>query len=146
MRKLLLFWLIPLLAGCSATVNIEAAPAANDPLCAEVSVRIPDAMGELDKRNTNAQATSAFGDPSAVIIRCGLEVVEASTLPCVSASGVDWLVDDQLAPNYRFISFARSPAVEVIVDSTVISGVSALDALASAVSKIPATKNCTEIE
>jgi hypothetical protein len=63
----------------------------------------------------------------------------------VSAGGVDWLVDDSKAPNYRFISFARNPAVEVIVDSNMASGVSALEALASAVSKIPATKVCTEI-
>ena len=118
---------------------------ANDPACAEVSVRYPSSIGELPQRLTNAQATSAWGEPAAIIARCGLEMVEVSALSCVSAGGVDWLVDDSQAPNYRFISFARNPAVEVIVDSNMASGVSALDALANAVSKIPATKVCTEI-
>ena len=145
MRKLLLLLLIPLLSACAATVNLEPAAMANDPACAEVSVRYPSSIGELPKRLTNAQATSAWGEPAAIITRCGLEMVEVSTLSCVSAGGVDWLVDDSQAPNYRFISFARNPAVEVIVDSNMASGVSALEALATAVSKIPATKACTEI-
>lgn len=145
MRKLLLLLAIPLLAGCAATVNLEPAELANDPACAEVSVRYPAVIGDLAQRYTNAQATSAWGEPTAVIARCGLEPVEVSQLSCVSAGGVDWLVDDSQAPNYRFISFARNPAVEVIVDSNRASGVSALEALAGAVSKIPASKVCTEI-
>ncbi len=145
MRKLLLLLAIPLLAGCAATVNLEPAELANDPACAEVSVRYPASIGDLAQRYTNAQATSAWGEPAAVIARCGLEPVEVSQLSCVSAGGVDWLVDDSKAPNYRFISFARNPAVEVIVDSNQASGVSALEALAGAVSKIPASKVCTEI-
>lgn len=145
MRKLLLLVLIPLLAGCAATVNLDAAPLANDPACAEVSVRYPSEIGDLSQRYTNAQATSAWGEPAAVIARCGLEAVEVSQLSCVTAGGVDWLVDDSKAPSYRFISFARNPAVEVIVDSEKASGVGALEALANAVSKIPASKICTEI-
>ena len=144
MRKLTLIPVLFLLTGCAATVNIEAADGANDPVCAEVSVRYPDRIGELDQRWTNAQATTAYGDPAAVLVRCGLEPVFASTLPCVSASNVDWLVDDSDAPNFRFVSFGRSPAVEVIVDSERASGISALDSLAQAVSKLPATAFCTE--
>ena len=145
MRKLLLLMLIPLLAGCAAAVNLDPAPLANDPACAEVSVRYPASIGELDQRYTNAQATSAWGEPAAIIARCGLEVVEVSQLSCVTAGGVDWLVDDSKAPSYRFISFARNPAVEVIVDSQKASGVGALEALANAVAKIPASKVCTEL-
>ena len=145
MRKLAFLVLLPLVTGCAATVNLEPAEFANDPACAEVSVRYPDQIGELDQRYTNAQATSAWGEPAAILVRCGLEPVEASALPCVTANDVDWLVDESEAPNYRFISFASTPAVEVIVDSSVISGVSALDALASAVGKLPITKRCTEI-
>jgi len=126
-------------------VNLEPAPLANDPACAEVSVRYPDQISELEQRFTNAQATTAYGDPAAILVRCGLEPVYASTLPCVTASDIDWLVDESQAPNFRFISFGRSPAVEVVVDSESASGVSALDAVAQAVSRIPATKFCTEI-
>lgn len=132
------------LTACAPTVNLEAAPDANNPACAEVSVRLPDEIDGNTKRVTNAQATAAWGNPSAVILRCGLPTVEVSTLSCVSAGGVDWLVDDSQSPSYRFISFGRTPATEVIVDSSAIAGVTALDALASAVKNIDATKTCSE--
>ncbi len=144
MRKLLVLPLL-LLTGCAPVVNLEAAPESNDPLCAEVSVRLPDEIGFLAQRETNSQATSAWGEPAAILLRCGLEGVEVSTLPCVTAGEVDWLVDDSEAPNYRFISYARYPAVEVIVDSSMASGITTLEGLSQAVAKIPATKACTEV-
>ena len=145
MRKLFIIPVL-LLAGCAPVVNLQAAEDSNNPLCAEVSVRVPDTLGELEKRETNSQATAAWGEPTAVLMRCGLEGVEVSTLPCVTAGEVDWLVDDSEAPTYRFISYARFPAVEVIVDSTLASGVSALEGLSQAVSQIPATEACSNIQ
>lgn len=136
--------LVAVTSGCSAIVNLEPAPLANDPACAEVTVRLPDAIDNQNRRQTNAQATGTWGEPAAVILRCGLEPVEASTLTCVTAGDIDWLVDDSKAPSYRFITFGRSPATEVIVDSTVIAGVTALENLASAVQNIEAQSFCTQ--
>ena len=130
------------LSGCAATVNLEPAEDSNNPGCAEVMVRLPSQLGGLQERYTNAQATAAWGDPAAVLLRCGLEPVEVSTLPCVSAEGIDWLVDDSLAPSYRFISYARFPAVEVVVDSDNASGITSLEGIAGAVAQLPATKAC----
>ena len=129
-------------SGCAATVNLEPAEDSNNPGCAEVMVRLPSQLGGLQERYTNAQATAAWGDPAAVLLRCGLEPVEVSTLPCVSAAGIDWLVDDSLAPSYRFISYARFPAVEVVVDSDNASGITSLEGIAGAVAQLPATKAC----
>lgn len=131
-----------LLSGCAPTVVVDSAEDANNPACAEIIVRLPDQVGELSKRQTNAQSTGAWGNPTGVILRCGLEPVEVSNFTCVTASGIDWLVDDTKAPSYRFITYATKPATEVIVDSTQISGVSALEALGSAVGNIPAEKRC----
>ena len=130
------------LSGCAATVNLEPAEYSNNPGCAEVMVRLPSQLGGLQERYTNAQATAAWGDPAAVLLRCGLESVEVSTLPCVSAGGIDWLVDDSLAPSYRFISYARFPAVEVVVDSDSASGIASLEGISGAVAQLPATKAC----
>ena len=130
------------LSGCAATVNLEPAEDSNNPGCAEVMVRLPSQLGVLQERYTNAQATAAWGDPAAVLLRCGLEPVEVSTLPCVTAAGIDWLVDDSLAPSYRFISYARFPAVEVVVDSDNASGITSLEGIAGAVAQLPATKSC----
>jgi hypothetical protein len=77
-----------------------------------------------------------------VLLRCGLAPVAVSTLKCVTEAGVDWLIDDTKAPTYRFITFARTPAIEVVVDSTKAAGVNVLDDLVSAVSQIAATDHC----
>ena len=130
------------LTGCTTTVSLESAPDANNPACAEVSVRLPGKIDNLERRQTDAQATGAWGSPAAVIERCGLPQVLVSALPCLTAGGVDWLVDDSAKPSYRFISFARNPATEVIVDSKAASGASALDAIGPAVSHIVASDHC----
>jgi len=142
MRFLLASLALLTLSGCAATVNLEPAEDSNNPACAELMVRLPSQLGGLQERYTNAQATAAWGDPAAVLLRCGLELVEVSTLPCVSAGGIDWLVDDTLAPSYRFISYARFPAVEVVVDSDNASGITSLEGIAGAVAQLPATKAC----
>ena len=142
MRFLLASLALLSLSGCAATVNLEPAEDSNNPGCAEVMVRLPSQLGGLQERYTNAQATAAWGDPAAVLLRCGLEPVEVSTLPCVTAAGIDWLVDDSLAPSYRFISYARFPAVEVVVDSDNASGITSLEGIAGAVAQLPATKSC----
>ena len=130
------------LSACSETVSLEPADDANNYGCAEVSVRLPADIDGLAQRATDAQATSAWGKPASVILRCGLEPVYASTLTCVTAGNVDWLVDDSQAPTYRFITFARKPATEVIVDSKHASGVTTLEAIAPAVQRIKATRQC----
>ena len=133
------------LSACTANVSLEAAPDSNNPACAEVSVRLPVMVADQAKRVTDAQATGAWGNPTSVILRCGLPAVEVSTLPCVTASGVDWLVDDSKKPSYRFITFGRKPATEVIVDSRKVAGVTALSDLSTAIQSIEATKHCSTV-
>lgn len=135
-----------LLTGCAATVALEPAPDSNNPRCADMTVRLPEeipAIPDFAKRFTNAQATAAWGDPVAVLFRCGVEPVSVSELPCVTVSDIDWLVDDSAAPSFRFISFGRDPAAEVIVDSQVASGVTALESVAGAVAAVAASVRCT---
>jgi hypothetical protein len=136
---------IALLTGCAPIVALEPAADANNPECAEIIVRLPDSVADQPKRSVNAQSTAAWGQPVAIILRCGLEPVKTSALPCVSASNVDWLIDDSNSPSFRFISYARSPATEVIIDSTVVAGITVLEQLAAAVGVLKASKGCTEI-
>ena len=132
-----------LLTGCAATVALEPADDAANPLCAEVSVRLPDFVDELALRSTNAQATGAWGEPASVILRCGVPVpAPTAELACVTVEGVDWLRDEADAPNYVFTSYGRDPAVEVIVDGTVASGFTALVDLAPAVGVLPQSGEC----
>lgn len=121
------------LAGCSPTVALEPATQANSPECANTTVRLPDTVADLPRRSVNAQATAAWGEPVAVIVRCGLPTPPPSTLPCASVEGIDWLRDDSDAPTFVFTTYGLDPATEVIVDSEVVSGTTVLRDLARAV-------------
>ena len=136
--------LVVALAGCSGTVALRPAELANDPACAEVMVRLPDQVGGLDRRTTNAQSTAAWGDPAVVIVRCGLPETGPSELPCATVDGIDWLRDATKDPNFAFVTYGRSPAVEVLIDSTAIGGTTALGDLAAAIGTIPAAKACLD--
>ena len=112
---------------------LEPAEFANDPECANMSVRLPETLLDLPRRTVNAQATGAWGSPVAVIVRCGLPLPDPSPLPCYTLERIDWLRDDQEAPTYRFLTYGLDPATEVIVDSEVISGTAVLGELTQAV-------------
>jgi hypothetical protein len=141
-RATILLLMTPVLSGCAATVVITPAGDANNPNCAEVIVRLPQETSTLTKRSTNSQSTAAWGSPVAVTLRCGLEPVLVSQLPCVTAGGVDWIVDESGKPNYRFVSFGRTPATEIIIDSEKVSGATVLEDLGQAVQFTPSTKKC----
>ena len=130
------------LAGCSATVSLSPAPSASAPACAEVTVRLPDAVDGQRRAWTDAQSTGAWRSAegrTTVVLTCGLEAPGPSTLPCQTVDGVDWLVDDSEAPNYRLTTFGREPAAQVYLDSGVVSAAQALSDLAGAVGTLPAT-------
>jgi len=141
--KLSLVVLPLLLTGCASTVHLSPAEQANSIACANLQVRLPETVDGLVIRSTDAQSTAAWGEPAAVLFRCGLPEVKVSKLKCISSEGVDWLVDDSAAPSYRFITFGRNPASEVIIDSTKVVGVNVLDQLASTLKIQPATANCS---
>jgi hypothetical protein len=117
---------------------------ANSPDCAAVTVRLPDNVDGQSRNWTDAQATGAWGSPASVLLTCGLETPGPSELPCEAVDGVDWLIDDSEAPNYRFTTFGRTPAVEVYLDYGVVSARAVLGALSSAVGTLPTTgSRCT---
>ncbi|MSY62741.1 MAG: DUF3515 family protein, partial [Actinobacteria bacterium] len=87
-----------LLTGCAPTVVLSPAPDANNPACAEVIVRLPEKTDNQVRRTTNSQSTGAWGNPTSVTLTCGLEPVMASALACITAGGVDWIVDESAKP------------------------------------------------
>ncbi len=155
------------LVGCTAAVPVAAAPAASDPLCAQVVLATPTSLGAgLDQVPTTAQATRAWGTArSAVVLRCGVEPPGPTTDRCVAYEGadgvrVDWLVvpssdgtpvptTDGPAPvggdaDWTFTTYGREPAVEVFVPAAVAArhSTSFLDQLAPAVQLVPQGRHC----
>ena len=135
--------ILPLLTtGCSATVHLQPAEQSNAVSCAEIEVRLPDSVDGLKRRSTDAQSTAAWGEPEAVVLRCGLPEVSISALKCITENEVDWLVDDSKTPTYRFITFGRKPATEVIIDSKRAVGVNVIDAISDVIQLQPVFAKC----
>lgn len=135
-----------LLTGCTAIVPLQPAADAVNPSCADLIVHLPTTVADQPERETNAQATGAWGNPAAVLLHCGVEVPGPTTLLCLSINGVDWIEDDSDAPRYRYTTYGRDPATELIVDSERVSGSTVLVDLAGAVATIPATGKCVGAE
>lgn len=122
------------LSGCAATVALEPAEDANDPRCADVMVRLPDTLDGQDRRRTDAQSTAAWGDPSAILLSCGVTPPGPTEAQCITVGGVDWIVDDSKAPTYVITTYGRVPAVQIITDNEVVSPTGALDSLGTMMS------------
>lgn len=124
------------LTGCTNAVAMTAAPAADAAACAVAQVRLPDTVdSKYALRNTNAQATAAWGDPSAALYHCGVAVPTVSDLPCFTKGTVDWIRDDE-GKRVIYTTFGRDPAVQVVIDSTKTTD-QVLQDIGTAVSSLP---------
>ena len=137
------------LTGCASAVSLPAADEASDPGCAQISVTLPEQIGDeslvepLERRDTTAQGTAAWGDPSAITLRCGMPEPAPCTQRCLEVGGVDWLEVAQEESVWTFVSYGRSPATEVVIDTNVVSAVTALEAVSSAVDRTERVGACS---
>lgn len=129
------------LSGCAPAVDVAAANDAANPACAPMMVSLPDAIGDAKLRKTNSQATAAWGDPSKVILRCGVNVPGPTTDRCVSVNGIDWVIKEG-DPVWTLTTFGREPATEILMDPEKISSATVLADLSASAAKIPANRNC----
>jgi hypothetical protein len=135
------------LSGCAPVVSLApAAEFANDPECADATVRMPDAISSYELRQTDAQGASAWGEPTVVLLYCGVPVPEVSELPCVEIAGVFWL-REEVDAGYAFTTYGRDPAVRVVIDPDAIGPGVVLDELSNAVSYTSTTgRECVDLE
>ncbi|MEQ4517938.1 DUF3515 family protein [Pseudarthrobacter sp. B907] len=130
-----------LLSACSPAVDVAPAKDAANAACAPMMLALPDSIGEAKLRKTNSQATAAWGDPSLVVLRCGVNVPGPTTDRCVSVNGVDWVIKEG-HPVWTLTTFGREPATEILMDPDKISSATVLAELANAAAKVKATRNC----
>jgi hypothetical protein len=116
-----------LLSGCSPIVTLTPAPQATAVACAGVVVRLPGSIDitasgrtiALDKRETDAQGTAAWGEPARVTLRCGVTATPPSN-QCVTFERVDWKVQStRISGGQRYVltTYGRTPAVQVVLDA-----------------------------
>lgn len=130
------------LVGCAPAVVMEAAPDAANPACASVIVRLPETVAGLESRETDAQATAAWGNPAGVLLTCGVPVPGPSEMDCIEIDGIDWLRDASDEQLTLFTTYGREPAITVGIDPTAVSGRPALEDLTSAVRTVEQTRTC----
>jgi hypothetical protein len=135
------------LAGCSPVVSMTpAADFANDPGCAAAIVRMPGTLGDYALRNTDAQGTAAWGEPTVALLYCGVPVPQASDLPCVEIEGIFWL-REEVDAGLAFTTYGRDPAVRLVLDDDALNPGIALNDIARAVSYLPTNdRECVDLE
>lgn len=129
------------LSGCASAVDVDPADEAANARCADVMIALPPTVADNGQRATNSQATSAWGDPSKVVLRCGVTVPGPTTDPCVSVNDVDWVVREG-EPAWTATTYGRDPAVEVLFDPDEVASSTVLVELGDAVSRVPQTRAC----
>ncbi|GAP56597.1 hypothetical protein AHiyo6_31620 [Arthrobacter sp. Hiyo6] len=130
-----------ILTGCSPVVDVAPAKDAANAACAPMMVALPDTIADAGLRKTNSQATAAWGDPSKVILRCGVNVPGPTTDRCVTVNGIDWVIKEG-DPVWTLTTFGREPATEILMDPNQISSATVLAELAAPAGKIKATRHC----
>lgn len=139
--------LVAVLAGCSPAVTVDPAENAADPGCAPAMLAMPEAVGEHERRETTSQATTAYGEPTAAVVRCGVTPPGPTTDACSSVNDVDWLIrQDEDGSTWTATTYGRDPAVEVVFDSTAVASSTLLVELGSAVEQIPAERRCLDLQ
>lgn len=145
MAALPLVLAVAFLSACTGTVPMKPAAHSNTVGCANITVRLPDSVAGKAKRDTDAQATAAWGDPAVVLLRCGVTPIGPTTKPCVTVNGVDWVLEtDPSAETIRYITFGRTPASEVVISHAAggVSDAAVLPDLADAIASVKQTKKC----
>lgn len=132
---------IAMLAGCSPLVDVPSASQAADPRCADVMVSLPETVADFPARETNSQATAAWGDPSKVIVRCGVAPPGPTTDRCVGVEEVDWVLREG-EDAWTFTTYGRAPAIEVLFNPDQVASSTVLVDLAPAVRQVPQTDRC----
>ncbi|WP_418276435.1 DUF3515 family protein [Isoptericola jiangsuensis] len=141
---------LALVSACTPTIGVEAGENAADPACAPVMLALPDVVaGDLDKVDTNAQATAAWGESgAAVTLRCG--VAQPGPSPdCQRIEApdgtIDWIVASSEDGTWQFTTYGRDPAIQVTVPPTITAdhSTSFITDLTGAVQLVPATQECT---
>lgn len=129
------------LTGCTSVVDVDPAVDAANARCADVMIALPPSIAENEQRDTNSQATSAWGDPSKVVLRCGVDVPGPTTDPCVTVNDVDWVLREG-EPAWTATTYGRDPAVEVLFDPDEVASSTVLVELGGAVSRVGQERAC----
>lgn len=129
------------LSACTPIADVEPAPDAANPDCATVMVALPSELADQQQRETDSQATAAWGEPAKIILRCGVPVPGPTTDQCATVNGVDWILRED-ETTWTATTYGREPAVEVLFNPEEVSSSTLLVQLENSVTRIEPTREC----
>lgn len=129
------------LTACTPVADVEPAVDAANPDCATVMVALPSELAGEQQRETDSQSSSAWGDPSKIILRCGAPVPGPTTEQCATVNGIDWILRED-ETTWTATTYGREPAIEVIFSPEEVSSSTLLVQLENSVSRIQPTREC----
>jgi len=129
------------LSACTPIADVEPAPDAANPDCATVMVALPSELADQQQRETDSQATAAWGEPAKIILRCGVQVPGPTTDQCATVNGVDWILRED-ETTWTATTYGREPAVEVLFNPEEVSSSTLLVQLENSVTRIEPTREC----
>jgi len=129
-------------AGCGSDA-VKPGRDADSVACSALVGRLPGQVLDRSRTDLDVTGAAAWGDP-AIVLRCGVPSTGPTTDPCLEAAGLDWTFTET-NDTFRFVSFGRTPAVEVTLPSSIdrTTAAGALVDLAPAVKPLPQTGKCT---
>ena len=121
----------------------QPGPDAGTAACTALLKRLPDQVLSRARADPAVTGVAAWGDP-AIVLRCGVSPAAPSDNPCADYNGVDW-VFTETDDVFRFVSYHRTPAVEVTIPTSIdrTTAPGALIDLAKAVAPLPKDADCT---
>ncbi|PPK98552.1 uncharacterized protein DUF3515 [Kineococcus xinjiangensis] len=127
--------------------DVEPAPEGSSRDCADLLRRLPRVLDAGERRELTLPGVAQWEGVSETVLRCGVPPPGPSELPCLSFSGrdgvtVDWLLVAQSERASRFVSFGRTPAVEVTADATGPDATAVLVDLGPALAPLPVDRRC----
>lgn len=132
------------LGACSSGVSVGVPELAGNPACVAASRHWPTDVSTLRPVATSPEsaAVRAWGNP-AVVARCGVATPGPSTDGCLTVNGVDWLATP-LSDGTKFVTYGRTPALEVLVPKDYAPEGSRLPVFTDAATELPATgRHCS---
>ncbi|WP_394938394.1 DUF3515 family protein [Psychromicrobium sp. YIM B11713] len=131
-----------LLTSCTPAVEVAPAKDSADPSCAPMMIALPDTLADAPLRETSSQGTAAWGNPSVVVLRCGVTPPPRTTADsCLGVNGIDWLVK-QKDDVFTLTTYGRIPATEILFSQKNVASSTILPQLAAAMAKIPQSYKC----
>lgn len=132
-----------LLAGCTPPVKVDPAPSAAAAACSEVMLSLPQEIDGLAKTTTTSQSTAAWGNPAAIVLRCGTPDPGPTSDPCTTVEDVDWTAREiQGSESWTLTAYGRVPGLEVTLDTSKVTSASVATALTESARRAEPHKRC----